>query len=139
MRSRFLRYSYFLGLGGWAGFRVDSRASGFRYIHDFHYFAGGARLFGFDSGGMLVRGGFPAFASSDTAAQLQHHVVFKRARVGLLVHDAQLRQHVQNEVRLYFELTSQLINANFTHTKRPKAHNLMLQDQALDLSLRTPP
>jgi hypothetical protein len=50
------------------------------------------------------------------AAEIQHHVVVERTGVRLLVGDAQFRQQLQNDVRLDFEFSSQLVDANFTHT-----------------------
>jgi hypothetical protein len=51
-----------------------------------------------------------------TPADLQSDVVVERAGVRLLVGNTQLRQRFQNHVGLDFELASQLIDANFTHT-----------------------
>jgi hypothetical protein len=59
---------------------------------------------------------FPGQASRHPLAELQRDVVVERTGVRLLVHDAQFRQHVQNDTRLDFEFSSQLVNANFTHT-----------------------
>jgi hypothetical protein len=50
------------------------------------------------------------------AAEIQHHVVVERTGVRLLIGDAQFRQQLQNDVRLDFEFSSQLVDANFTHT-----------------------
>jgi len=49
-------------------------------------------------------------------AHLQSYVVVERAGVRLLVGNTQLRQRLENHVRLYFELAGQLIDTNFTHT-----------------------
>jgi hypothetical protein len=49
-------------------------------------------------------------------ADLQSDVVVERAGVRFLVGNAQLCQRLKNHVGLYFELTGQLIDANFTHT-----------------------
>ena len=59
---------------------------------------------------------------AETAAELQRNLVFKRAGVGFLIRDSELRQQLEEDVRLYFELASQLIYANFTHTGRPGAN-----------------
>ncbi len=56
---------------------------------------------------------------TETAAELQRNFVVQRAGVCLLVRDSELRQQLQEDVRLYFELASQLIDANFTHRGRP--------------------
>jgi len=55
-------------------------------------------------------------SSCHPAAEIQHHVVVERTGVRLLVGDAQFRQQLQNDVRLDFEFSSQLVDANFTHT-----------------------
>ena len=55
-------------------------------------------------------------ASRYPLAELQRDLVVERTGMRLLIHDAQFRQHVQNDARLDFEFSSQLVNANFTHT-----------------------
>jgi len=59
-----------------------------------------------------------------TAAKLQRDFVVERAGVGLLVSDSELRQQLEKDIRLYFELASQLIDANFTHSGRPSRTSL---------------
>ncbi len=49
------------------------------------------------------------------AADLKRYVVIDRAGVRLLIIDAQIREQLQNFVRLYFELPCQLVDSNFTH------------------------
>jgi hypothetical protein len=61
------------------------------------------------------RGAAAGFACH-TLANLQGYVVIERAGVRLLVGNTQLRQRLKNHVGLYFELSGQLIDANFTHT-----------------------
>jgi hypothetical protein len=63
----------------------------------------------------LRLGWFRKVAGRHAAPDLQCHVVVERARMCLLLRDAQLRQHVQDDARLHFEFPRQLINANFTH------------------------
>jgi hypothetical protein len=46
----------------------------------------------------------------------QSLVVFERARMGLLIGDAEGGQEVDDHARLHFQLTGQLIDANFAHT-----------------------
>jgi hypothetical protein len=43
-------------------------------------------------------------------------VVFEGARMSLLVGDAERREEVDDHARLYFQLSGQLIDANFAHT-----------------------
>jgi gamma-glutamylcysteine synthetase len=50
------------------------------------------------------------------AAEVQHDVIIERTGVRLLIGDAQFRQQLQNDVRLDLEFSSQLVDANFTHT-----------------------
>lgn len=50
------------------------------------------------------------------APDKQRHIIIERAGVRLLFTDPQLRQRFQNHAGLDFELTGQLIDANFTHT-----------------------
>jgi hypothetical protein len=59
---------------------------------------------------------------TQTAAKLQRNFVVQRAGVCLLVRDSELRQQLEEDVRLYFELASQLVDANFTHRGRPSAN-----------------
>jgi hypothetical protein len=58
----------------------------------------------------------------ETAAKLQRNLVVERTGVCLLVRDSKLRQQIQEDVRFYFELASQLIDANFTHRGRPSTN-----------------
>ena len=51
----------------------------------------------------------------EQVAQLQRHVLFHRAGVGLLLGDPQVREPFQNFTRLDFQLPRQLINANTLH------------------------
>src|SRR5579864_5411952 len=62
------------------------------------------------------RRGAAAGLASDSLADLQSYVVIERAGVRLLVGDTQLRQRLEDYVGFDFELTGQLIDANFTHT-----------------------
>jgi hypothetical protein len=59
---------------------------------------------------------------AETAAKLQRNLVVERAGVRLLVRDPELRQQIEEDVRLYFELARQLIDANFTHRGRPSTN-----------------
>jgi hypothetical protein len=52
------------------------------------------------------------------AADNECQVVVKGAGMGLLVVDAQLREKLNNNTRLHFELACQLVDANFAHTVR---------------------
>jgi hypothetical protein len=61
---------------------------------------------------------------AETAAKLQRNFVVQRAGVGLLVRDSELRQQLKKYIWLYFELASQLIDANFTHRGRPSRTSL---------------
>jgi hypothetical protein len=79
--------------------------------------------------GRLSLGGHISFLRSfwrlslaETAAKLQRNLVVERAGVGLLVCDSELRQQLEEDVRLYFELACQLIDANFTHRGRPSTN-----------------
>jgi hypothetical protein len=54
--------------------------------------------------------------SGEMAADQQRLVVLERTRVGLLVGDAEIGEEVDDHARLYFQLPSQLIDANFAHT-----------------------
>jgi hypothetical protein len=63
----------------------------------------------------LRLGGFRKVAGRHAAPDLQRHIVVERARMCLLLGDAQFRQHVQDDARLHFEFPRQLVNANFTH------------------------
>jgi len=60
--------------------------------------------------------GAAAGLACHTLANLQGYVVIERAGVRLLVSNTQLCQRLKNHVGLYFELSGQLIDANFTHT-----------------------
>jgi hypothetical protein len=55
-------------------------------------------------------------AARNPAAEVQHDVIIERTGVRLLIGDAQFRQQLQNDVRLDLEFSSQLVDANFTHT-----------------------
>ena len=57
---------------------------------------------------------------AETAAKLQRNLIVQGTGVRLLVRDSELRQQLEENVRLYFELASQLIDANFTHTVTPR-------------------
>jgi hypothetical protein len=57
-------------------------------------------------------------SAGETAPHQQSLVVLERTRMGLLVGDAEGRQEVDDHARLYFQLTCQLIDANFAHTLR---------------------
>ena len=61
---------------------------------------------------------------TETAAKLQRNLVVQRAGVGLLVRHSKLGQQLQEDVRFYFELASQLIDANFAHRGRPSRTSL---------------
>jgi len=54
-----------------------------------------------------------------TAAKLQRYLVVQGTGVRLLIRDSELGQQIEEDIRFYFELASQLIDANFTHTERP--------------------
>jgi hypothetical protein len=59
---------------------------------------------------------------AETAAKLQRNFVVQRAGVCLFVRDSELRQQLEEDVRLYFELASQLVDANLTHRGRPSSN-----------------
>jgi len=59
---------------------------------------------------------FTKRAGRHAPPDLQRYVVVERTGMGLLIGDAQFWQQIQNDVRLDFELSSQLVNANLTHT-----------------------
>src|SRR5579863_989068 len=67
---------------------------------------------------------FSRLTLTETAAKLQRDLVVQRAGVGLLVRHSELWQQLQEDVRFYFELASQLIDANFTHRGRPSRTSL---------------
>jgi hypothetical protein len=73
--------------GGFARFRLGAWAQRFRGLDGLRGLARFPWRFRFDNGGMFFRG-FSAFTGSDTLAELQRHVVFKRAGVRLLILDA---------------------------------------------------
>lgn len=75
---------------------------------------------------------------AETAAKLQRNLVVQGAGVRLLLRDAKLRQQIEDDVGLDFELASQLIDANFTHTGRPGANFLAPGFQPLYLSFPEP-
>lgn len=54
--------------------------------------------------------------SRNTPAEIQHDIVVERTGVRLLIYDAQFWQQIQNDARLDLEFSSQLVDANFTHT-----------------------
>lgn len=49
-------------------------------------------------------------------AEIQHDIIVERTGVRLLICDAQFWQQIQNDTRLDLEFSSQLVDANFTHT-----------------------
>jgi hypothetical protein len=55
------------------------------------------------TGGLEVRPDFLRF------------VVFKRAGMGLLLGDADFRQHIENGFAFDFQFSRQIVNSNFTH------------------------
>jgi hypothetical protein len=59
---------------------------------------------------------FAKATAGNPAAEVQHDVIIERTGVRLLIGDAQFRQQLQNDVRLDLEFSSQLVDANFTHT-----------------------
>jgi hypothetical protein len=59
---------------------------------------------------------FGSTRTSHTAAEIKHDVVIERTGMRLFLCDAQFWQQLQNDVRLDFEFSSQLVDANFTHT-----------------------
>jgi hypothetical protein len=72
----------------------------------------------------MLRRRFRRLPLPETAAKLQRNLVVQRAGVGLLVRHSELGQQLQEDVRFYFELASQLIDANFTHRGRPSRTSL---------------
>jgi hypothetical protein len=58
-----------------------------------------------------------ACRASEDLAQLLRHVVVDRARVRLLLGNAQLRKLVQQFVSFDFQLPGQYVNANLVHKK----------------------
>lgn len=75
---------------------------------------------------------------AETAAKLQRDLVVQGAGVCLLVRDSELGQQIEEDIRLYFELASQLIDANFTHTERPSANFFAPGFQPPNLSFSGP-
>jgi len=59
---------------------------------------------------------FGKATARNAAAEIQHDVIIERTGVRLLIGNAQFRQQLQNDVRLDLEFSSQLVDANFTHT-----------------------
>ena len=59
---------------------------------------------------------FGSARSRHPAAEIQHDFIVERTGVRLFLCDAQFRQQLQNDVRLDLEFSSQLVDANFTHT-----------------------
>jgi hypothetical protein len=55
--------------------------------------------------------------ASETAFELERHILVDRTGVRLLLLHAQFRQHVDNDAWLYFKLTSQLIDPDFLHRR----------------------
>jgi hypothetical protein len=55
----------------------------------------------------------------DALAHLECDVVVERARVGLLIVDAEFGQQIEDHVGLYLEFARQLVNANLTHNGNP--------------------
>jgi len=73
--------------------------------------------FGFGSRGPLSVG-FACVVrhiKAELLADFQRDVIVNRAGVRLLFVNAQIREQLQNFVRLYFELPCQLVDSNFTH------------------------
>jgi hypothetical protein len=56
------------------------------------------------------------FIVAEVAAHFQCDVVVDRAGVGFLFSNTQLRQEVEDAVRLHLELPGQLVNSDFRHT-----------------------
>jgi hypothetical protein len=58
---------------------------------------------------------FTKHAGRYALPDLQRYVVVERTGMRLLIGDAQFWKQIQNDVRLDFELPSQLVDANLTH------------------------
>jgi len=56
-----------------------------------------------------------ARSTGQALAELQRDVVVQRAGMCLLIGDAQFGQHVDNDIRLYFQFARQLVNSNLAH------------------------
>ena len=87
----------------------------------------------------LVAGMFPCFRTSTFGhtfgekplAQRNRDVFIHRAGMGLLLLHSQLRQEIEYDARLYFQLTRQLVNPNFLH-RRNCCFNSLEQLNGLD-------
>lgn len=58
----------------------------------------------------------PAIFKTKQAAHPDRNVFVYRAGMCFLLGDSELREQVNNAVRLDFQLPCQLVNSNFTHT-----------------------
>jgi hypothetical protein len=54
--------------------------------------------------------------------QLDRHILVNRAGMGFLLGDAQFREQLQNFMSFYFQLPSQLVNANLSHKNSSLRH-----------------
>jgi hypothetical protein len=70
---------------------------------------------GFDLGLFVFRGGV-RHVESVKPSQLDGHVFVDGAGMRLLLADSQFREPVENLVSLYFQLASQLVDANLFHS-----------------------
>ena len=59
--------------------------------------------------------------------QLYRDIFVNRAGVGLLLGDTQFREQLQNFVSLYFQLSSQLVNANLSHKNSCLRHRRIVR------------
>src|SRR5580704_17818331 len=84
--------------------------------------------------GCLMRSRTRRPVASHTFTNLKSYVVVERAGMGFLVHDTQFRQQIENDVRFYFELASQLIDADFTHTVEPQRKFFVRRQGQIQLS-----
>jgi hypothetical protein len=59
--------------------------------------------------------------------QLDRDIFVNRAGMGLFLGNSQFREQVQNFVSLYFQLPSQLVNANLSHKNSSFSHMRIAQ------------
>jgi hypothetical protein len=70
---------------------------------------------------------FSACSAGDTSADLQGHIIIERARVRLLVGDAQHREQVEDHRGLHLKLPRQLVDSDLTHNKFARAGKRLLR------------
>lgn len=95
--------------------RILSFQRGSMHSRNVTFVAFGAFLGLFDMLAPGFAGGFFPGSSGQPLPELQRNIVVKRAGMRLLIVDAQLWQHVDNDIRLDFQFACQLVNSNLAH------------------------